>query len=50
MISQYSLAPYVSFVLFFSFLFFFPLEGLEQALLCMDSESTSQPKVADLSG
>lgn len=35
---------------FFSVLFFFPLEGLEQALLCMNSESTSQPKVADLSG
>lgn len=51
MISQYSLAPYVSFVLgFFLFLFFFPLERLEQALLCMNSESTSQPKVTNLSG
>lgn len=28
MISQYSLAPYVSFGFFFLFLFFFPLEGL----------------------
>lgn len=51
MISQYSLAPYVSLVLgFFQFLFFFPLEGLDQALLCMDTECISQPKVADLSG
>lgn len=34
---------------FFLFVFFFPLEGLEQALLCMNSESSSQPEVTNLS-
>lgn len=39
-----------SFLLVFLLLvFFFPLEGLEQALLCMHSESTSQPEVTNLS-